>query len=265
MSATFVGETFNNMLRNHLPPEKGFEWRAGEITRLEGFSDAVFAFAVTLLVVSLEVPHTYAELLDVMRGFPAFAICFAMLLQVWYEHSKYSRRYGFQDSYTCFLNAVLLFVVLFYVYPLKFLFTLLVGLFTNGATLPHARHVEAIMTNDDVPSLMIIYGLGFAAVFLIFGLMYVNAFRKRHLLDLNLIELARTRQSMIDNFAMAFIGLTSAALAAGLQRGKAGMAGWIYFFIGIYHWISGSMAGRRERKLELAMGKQGAAHARATR
>jgi hypothetical protein len=36
-----------------VPPEPHFRWRGGEITRLEGFTDAVFAFAVTLLVYSL--------------------------------------------------------------------------------------------------------------------------------------------------------------------------------------------------------------------
>lgn len=33
-----------------------FRWRGREISRIEGLSDAVFGFAITLLVVSLEVP-----------------------------------------------------------------------------------------------------------------------------------------------------------------------------------------------------------------
>src|SRR5271167_2798365 len=116
------------MFRKHLissqtSGEPGFRWRGGEITRLEGFSDAVFAFAVTLLVVSLEVPKTFTELLAAMRGFAAFAVCFALLADVWYNHYRFFRRYGLQDPWTVFLNCVLLFFVLFYVYPLKFLFS----------------------------------------------------------------------------------------------------------------------------------------------
>src|SRR6516225_4095824 len=107
-----------------VPPEPHFRWRGGEITRLEGFTDAVFAFAVTLLIVSLEVPRTFSQLAQTMKGFVPFAVCFGLLAHVWYRHYIFSRRYGLQTPYTVFLNSVLLFVVLFYVYPLKFLFTL---------------------------------------------------------------------------------------------------------------------------------------------
>src|SRR5919202_6343707 len=95
-----------------------------EVSRIEGFSDAVFAFAITLLVVSLEVPKTYAELVAVLRGFPAFAVCFALLFQVWWRHYSFFRSYDLEDGRTIALTGVLLFVVLFYVYPLKFVWSL---------------------------------------------------------------------------------------------------------------------------------------------
>ena len=97
--------------------------RRREVSRIEGFSDAVFAFAITLLVVSLEVPKTFDELAAVIRGFPVFAICFALLFQVWWRHYKFFRDYDLEDSTTIALTGLLLFVVLFYVYPLKFLWS----------------------------------------------------------------------------------------------------------------------------------------------
>src|SRR5258707_9855616 len=66
--ATVILNSEANM-HHVLPPEKYFHWRAGEITRLEAFCDVVFGFAITLLVVSLEVPRSFEELLNVMRGF----------------------------------------------------------------------------------------------------------------------------------------------------------------------------------------------------
>src|SRR5215510_11688156 len=96
-----------------------FRWRSQEISRIEGLSDAVFGFAITLLVVSLEVPKTFNELAATMRGFGAFAISFALLFLVWFNQYKFFRRYGLQDNVTMLLNAVLLFVVIFYIYPLK--------------------------------------------------------------------------------------------------------------------------------------------------
>jgi uncharacterized membrane protein len=228
-------------------PEPHFRWRGAEISRIEGFSDAVFAFAVTLLVVSLEVPHTFHELAATMKGFVAFGICFALILGVWREHAIFFRRYGLQTGAAHFLNACLLFVVLFYVYPLKFLFTLVVGEFTGATTV--APSGEPMITTAEVPKLMIVYGLGYAAVFIIFGFMFLHAYRQRHALGLNRLEVFVTRRSLIDDFAMAAFGIVSAIVAAVLPPRMAGLAGWIYMAIGIYHTIMGSLMGKRERVL----------------
>src|SRR5216684_1017189 len=102
-------------MHKHHEPE--FRWRGREIARIEGLSDAVFAFAVTLLVVSLEVPRTFEELSDTMLGFPAFGVCFTLLMLIWYAQHTFFRRYGMQDIQTIALNLALLFLVLLYVYP----------------------------------------------------------------------------------------------------------------------------------------------------
>src|ERR1700738_3350226 len=104
------------------PDLAGFRLRGREVTRLESFSDAVFGFALTLVVVSLDVPKSFDDLVTTMRGFPAFALCFLFLALIWNGHYKYCRRYGLDDATSRFLTCVMLFLVLFYVYPLKFLF-----------------------------------------------------------------------------------------------------------------------------------------------
>src|SRR5829696_10330144 len=154
--------------------EEGFSWRGEEVSRIESFSDAVFAFAVTLLVVSLEVPKTFDELISTMRGFFAFAICFWLLLAAWFEHYKFFRRYGTSDSYTMRLSAVLLFIVLFYVYPLKFLFVLIVDQLLGYDTAvgsSTSTPVEEIELGQ-FPLLMVIFGAGFVAVQLVFAMLY---------------------------------------------------------------------------------------------
>ena len=94
-----------------------------EVSRIEGFSDAVFGFALTLLVVSLEVPDNFDGLKEIMRGFVPFAATFALVCWIWFEHYAFFRKFDAEDALTIFLNCVLLFLVLFFVYPLKFVFS----------------------------------------------------------------------------------------------------------------------------------------------
>src|SRR5215211_8023580 len=136
------------LLKKEPAARDGFRLRGlGEVSRVEALSDGVIAFAITLLVVSLELPRTFDELLVPMRGFLAFAITFAMLFHVWLVQYKFFRRYGLSDNFTIWMTALLLFVVLFYVYPLKFVWTFianaLLGLGTTVETA--AGRVEPVV------------------------------------------------------------------------------------------------------------------------
>src|SRR2546423_3965653 len=122
---------------DHFPIENGFRMRGAAMSRIDAFSDVVFGFALTLLVVSLEVPKDFSGLHEVVRGFVPFAICFVTLLTLWHSHYVFFRRYGLHDQFTILLNSALLFVVLFYVYPLKFLFTTLFGQIAHREAATH--------------------------------------------------------------------------------------------------------------------------------
>ena len=229
--------------RRALRPEQFFRWRGGEITRLEAFCDVVFGFAVTLLVVSLEVPHTYHELIADMRGFLPFAACFMQLVLIWRTHYRFSRRYGLEDPYTVFLNVVLLFLVLFYVYPLKFVFTML---FAELSGIDNS----ADMGFHEASVLMRIYAAGFFSVFLLFVLLYADAYNLGKGIVLNEVEECETRMSMQENGLMAAIGAASFFIAFK----SPGWSGWTYLLIGPAFSIHGAYFGKRMRLLAMKLG-----------
>jgi uncharacterized membrane protein len=219
--------------------------RRREVSRVEGFSDAVFGFAVTLLVVSLEVPKTFDDLLAMMRGFPAFAVSFALLFQIWWRHYRFFRRYEFEDGPVIALTGLLLFVVLFYVYPLKFLWSFVFLQFAGRAT------VE-MLPRDRTWVLFVIYGVGVAAAFAILAALYGHAYRSRRHLALSPAEVVDTRVDVYRNLAIAGIGTVSVAIslaAAAYAPRLAGLAGFVYFFIGVSETTLGVYHGRLRRRL----------------
>lgn len=229
----------------------GFRWRSHEITRIEGFSDAVFAFAITLLVISLEVPRTFAELAEAMHGFVAFALSFSLLFYLWYTQYKFFRRFGLQDGLTLVLNAVLLFVVLFYIYPLKFLFGYLVNIVSGGggmAHLPNGR-IEPMLTGDEPRTMMLFYSSGYVAVFVIFLLLYRHAWKLRGELKLTPSEQFDTRATMTEFLINIGVGCLSLLIAFFGGAAASGISGMIYFLLGILQTVAGVHYGRKRRLL----------------
>jgi len=216
--------------------ERDFRWRGGDVSRLEALADAVFALSLTLIVVSLRVPDTFAELVEDFRQLPVFAACFAILIWIWHSHFQFHRRYGLEDPLTIALNAGLLFTVLAYIYPLRFLFSMIWNAMVLGrgpyvldelgrpverADLPAGADADALPARDryellfqgDTTLLMLLYGVGFATVFGLLALMTHRAWRMRSRLELDARERALTRGTVRAHLITVGVAAVSCGLA----------------------------------------------------
>lgn len=146
-----------------------------------------------------------------MKGFAGFAICFTMLMMIWYEQYSYLRKYGLQDLRIIVLNAILLFVVLLYVYPLKIFF----GFLTQGneSSDAHGNIIYKFTASEQISELMIIYGCGFVIIYFVFTLMYLHALKMSDSLQLNRLEVFNTHTMLYNKIFLMGIGVVSVLLA----------------------------------------------------
>jgi hypothetical protein len=224
--------------------------RGREVTRLEGFSDAVFGFALTLLVVSLEVPQDFPALKQTLSGFLPFAATFAIVSWIWFEHYLFFRHFKVEDNLTVFLNLVLLFVVLFFAYPLKFVMTRLVGGWT-GHGLPSDPGYA--FSAADARLLMGAYSGGFVAVFGILALFYWNALRQRESLGLGPLELFDARSGLRRHLLSVAVGAASIGLALVVPMRLFWIAGFVYFLLGPVQGTNGHRTGVARARLEASL------------
>jgi uncharacterized membrane protein len=230
---------------------RGFRLRGGENTRIEAFTDAAFAFALTLLVIGgNHAPANIDELLEALSGVPAYAASFALLCVFWHAHYVWYRRYGVEDGRSVLLSLALVFLVLIYVYPLHMLFSTALSWSTSDAPRPDPIVRDA----HDVTLMFVIYGIAYAALSAIVLLLYAHAWSLRERLGLDAVERLVTRNGLLRWSYNVGIGLSSAALALAIPDGAPVIAhalpGVAYLLLFVF-----GLASRRHLRRQLAASK----------
>jgi uncharacterized membrane protein len=103
-------------------PERGLD-------RFEGFSDAVFAIALTLLIVEIKVPgspegtHSYSNLASAMaeqwREYLALVLCYVVIGAYWLQHHYTGRIYAKTDHWLGTINLLFLLAIVVIPYPIR--------------------------------------------------------------------------------------------------------------------------------------------------
>lgn len=140
----------------------------GATARLDAFTDAAFAFAVTLLVIGgAGAPADFSGLLSALREIPAFAFGFAMVVTFWYAHVRWRKLRGEGDMRSLLLTLLLVFLVLIYIQPLRAMAAATAIFFTG----------QGGGFRGDLAGLFAVYGTGFVAMSLTTAGLFADALR----------------------------------------------------------------------------------------
>ncbi|MEM8711790.1 MAG: TMEM175 family protein [Planctomycetota bacterium] len=256
------------MLRGSFQPdrltgERYFRWRGGDVSRLEGLCDAVFALGLTLLVVRLQVPSSLSEVMYALERAPVYLVCFAFFVWVWYLHFQFHRRYGLEDALTVALDAAIVFVVLLFVLPLRFFAEAFYSKVFDGDAYQHDARGNVLLGADGTEllafdggsqtALMVFYAGGFTLIFGLYAVQTLRALRRKDLLELDAVEELITQHTLQRHLASTSVGLI--AIALSLVGGRfAAMSGLVFFLMGPLH---GLLGWRQGKKVEAVASRAG--------
>ena len=207
--------------------------RGSEMTRIEVFVDAAFAFAVTMLVISFDaIPRTYPEMVIAIKTIPAFVAAVAQLVWIWQAHNLWSERYGLNDGRTIWLSAMLLVVVLIYIYPMRIMLQGAFAWLTDGY-LPASFELQ---NYEELRFMFVFMGTAFVALCITFVMMYRYALGGVDRLLLSAYERIRTVMSVQIWTGCLVIGLMLVVLVLLLPQQWVPLSGFIMFLIGPWIW-----------------------------
>jgi uncharacterized membrane protein len=202
-----------------------------QMTRLETFIDAAFAFAISMLVIAAQqIPDNVAALLAAFRNVPAFICSIAVLGIYWRGHWLWSRRYGLEDGASILISWGMIVTILIFIYPLKAIFGAMWYLLSNGQI---GQRLSLHTTESQARAIFAIYALGLIAISAEILLLYLRAWQLREPLRLNALERSVTRGELMGWCIPVSVGIVSLIFALTLPAEQIQWSGWVYFSMNV--------------------------------
>jgi uncharacterized membrane protein len=210
-----------------LPRSKGFRLRGMEMTRLETFIDAAFAFAISMLVIAAQqIPDNIQALLAAFKNVPTFVCSIAVLGIFWRGHWVWSRRYGLEDGASILISWAMIVTILIFIYPLKAIFGSMWYLLSGGQV---GQRLSLHTTESQARAIFAIYALGLIAISAEILLLNLRAWQLREPLRLNERESMVTRGELSGWSIPVSVGIVSLIFALTLPAEQIQWSGWVYF------------------------------------
>jgi len=217
-----------------------------EAHRLDGFIDAAFAFAVSVLAIAgAEVPRNLHDLLLALDRIPAFACSFATLMIFWHRHVRWRDRFRLHDTASMMLSLMLVFFALIFVYPLNMLFQAMFGALYELFAHQELSGAPTISSVHDVKALYVCYGLAYACMAACLACLYRHSLRKAHMSHTARIEARKVFYTQAGSVCVALLSLFVALVIPETAAWTA-LPGCLYILLTPMYWIAARWAKRAE-------------------
>lgn len=220
-----------------------------EAHRLDGFIDAAFAFAVSVLAIAgAEVPRSLHDLLLALGRIPAFACSFATLMIFWHRHVRWRDRFRLHDTTSLMLSLMLVFFALIFVYPLNMLFQAMFGALYAASTHQELSGAPVVNSVHDVKALYLCYGLAYACMAACLAFLYRHSLRKAHMSQAERIDAREIFYTQSGSVCVALLSLLATLLIPETPAWTA-LPGFVYILLTPMYWIAGRSANRAKANM----------------
>lgn len=211
----------------HRQRDPRITYRGTEPSRIDTLTDAVFGIAITLLVFNVTNPNSFADLMTFTKTLPAFLVSIGFVVVIWNEHVRFSEVYGMDHPGLMVLNTLFVALIIFYVYPLRFLTLFLTNFYFQ-------TDIRLTLQGDQVPQLMVYYGLIAAALYFTVFLFYHRVHRLRDVIGFSAFEVFYTAKHRTRLIIMFGVPLLSVVITLTLHRASflwASVAGGLTYLL----------------------------------